>query len=68
MNQPRARVSKSVRVGVIGAGSYVTAMLLPQFKKAGADFRFSSYSDRGLGDRCWQEIRFLACGFRSGQT
>jgi predicted dehydrogenase/threonine dehydrogenase-like Zn-dependent dehydrogenase len=29
---------KSVRVGVIGAGGYVPAMLLPHFKSAGAEF------------------------------
>lgn len=32
---PRA---KSVSMGVIGAGGYLTAMLLPQFKHAGVDF------------------------------
>lgn len=32
---PRA---KSVSIGVIGAGGYLTAMLLPQFKHAGVDF------------------------------
>ena len=30
---------KSVRVGLIGAGHYVTAMLLPHFKEQQADFR-----------------------------
>lgn len=34
----RAPREKSVRVGVIGAGGYVTTMLLPHFKSAGADF------------------------------
>ncbi len=34
----RAPRDKSVRIGVIGAGGYVTAMLLPHFKAAGADF------------------------------
>jgi predicted dehydrogenase/threonine dehydrogenase-like Zn-dependent dehydrogenase len=34
----RAPRQKSVRVGVIGAGGYVTAMLLPHFKTAGAEF------------------------------
>ncbi|MDQ5845069.1 MAG: bi-domain-containing oxidoreductase [Acidobacteriota bacterium] len=29
---------KSVRIGVIGAGGYVPAMLLPHFKSAGAEF------------------------------
>ncbi len=29
----------SVRIGVIGAGDYVSAMLLPHFKAAGADFK-----------------------------
>ncbi len=33
----RAPRHKSVRVGVIGAGGYLTAMLLPQFKTAGAE-------------------------------
>lgn len=35
--KPRASRDKSVRLGVIGAGGYVTAMLLPQFKNAGAE-------------------------------
>jgi predicted dehydrogenase/threonine dehydrogenase-like Zn-dependent dehydrogenase len=34
-----AATDKSVRVGLIGAGAYVTAMLLPPFKAEGADFR-----------------------------
>jgi polar amino acid transport system substrate-binding protein len=35
-----ARVSeKAIRLGVIGAGGYVPAMLLPHFKTAGVDFR-----------------------------
>lgn len=34
----RAPRHRSVRVGVIGAGGYVTAMLLPHFKSAGAEF------------------------------
>jgi predicted dehydrogenase/threonine dehydrogenase-like Zn-dependent dehydrogenase len=32
------RREESVRLGVIGAGSYVTTMLLPQMKNAGAEF------------------------------
>ncbi|MGI8735060.1 MAG: bi-domain-containing oxidoreductase [Pyrinomonadaceae bacterium] len=35
----RSATQKVVRVGVIGAGSYVTAMLLPHFKEQRADFR-----------------------------
>ena len=35
--KPRTPREQSVRLGVIGAGSYVTAMLLPQFKNAGAE-------------------------------
>ena len=35
----RAASQKSVRVGLIGAGGYVTAMLLPHFKTNRADFR-----------------------------
>jgi predicted dehydrogenase/threonine dehydrogenase-like Zn-dependent dehydrogenase len=35
--KPRATRDKSVRVGVIGAGGYVTGMLLPHFKSAGAE-------------------------------
>jgi len=31
-------VAKSVRVGLIGAGNYARAMLLPNFKAAGAEF------------------------------
>jgi len=36
--KPRAPREQSVRIGVVGAGGYVTAMLLPQFKNAGAEF------------------------------
>lgn len=36
--KPRATSEQGVRVGVIGAGGYVTGMLLPQFKNAGAEF------------------------------
>ena len=36
--KPRAGREQSVRVGVIGAGGYVTGMLLPQFKSSGAEF------------------------------
>jgi predicted dehydrogenase/threonine dehydrogenase-like Zn-dependent dehydrogenase len=35
---PISTREKSVRLGVIGAGGYVTAMLLPHFKDAGATF------------------------------
>ena len=35
----RAPEKQSVRIGLIGAGSYVTAMLLPHFKTQRADFR-----------------------------
>lgn len=38
LTKPGAVREKSVRLGVIGAGSYVPAMLLPHFKAAGADF------------------------------
>jgi predicted dehydrogenase/threonine dehydrogenase-like Zn-dependent dehydrogenase len=34
-----ARAENAIRVGVIGAGGYVPAMLLPHFKSEGADFR-----------------------------
>jgi len=33
------RVEKAIRVGVIGAGGYVPAMLLPHFKSEGVEFR-----------------------------
>ena len=33
------RAEKSIRIGVIGAGGYVPAMLLPHFKSEGVDFR-----------------------------
>ena len=36
---PMRKAEKSVRVGVIGAGGYVPAMLLPHFKSEGVDFR-----------------------------
>jgi predicted dehydrogenase/threonine dehydrogenase-like Zn-dependent dehydrogenase len=38
VTRPQAEREKSVRLGVIGAGSYVPAMLLPHFKSAGAEF------------------------------
>lgn len=34
-----SRAEKGLRVGVIGAGGYVPAMLLPHFKAEGAEFR-----------------------------
>lgn len=37
--QAKATPQKSIRLGVIGAGRYVSSMLLPQFRAAGADFR-----------------------------
>lgn len=36
---PVRRAEKSIRLGVIGAGGYVPAMLLPHFKSEGVDFR-----------------------------
>ncbi|HJU92726.1 MAG TPA: bi-domain-containing oxidoreductase [Pyrinomonadaceae bacterium] len=36
---PMRKAEKSIRVGVIGAGGYVPAMLLPHFKTEGVDFR-----------------------------
>src|SRR4030095_3700673 len=33
------KAERTVSVGVIGAGGYVPAMLLPNFKAAGAEFR-----------------------------
>ena len=33
------RADKAIRIGVIGAGGYVPAMLLPHFKAEGVDFR-----------------------------
>lgn len=39
LTEPRAVSQNSVRVGLIGAGQYVTAMLLPHFKTQRADFR-----------------------------
>jgi predicted dehydrogenase/threonine dehydrogenase-like Zn-dependent dehydrogenase len=35
--KPNASAERSVRVGVIGAGGYVTGMLLPQLKSAGVE-------------------------------
>jgi predicted dehydrogenase/threonine dehydrogenase-like Zn-dependent dehydrogenase len=47
-------VAKSVRVGLIGAGNYARAMLLPNFKAAGAEFHAvasaSGVSARQVGD------------------
>jgi predicted dehydrogenase/threonine dehydrogenase-like Zn-dependent dehydrogenase len=34
-----AKTEKQVRVGLVGAGNYARAMLLPHFKSSGADFR-----------------------------
>ena len=40
LNQtPKSRADKAITLGVIGAGGYVPAMLLPHFKTAGANFR-----------------------------
>jgi polar amino acid transport system substrate-binding protein len=40
LNQtPKSRSDKAITLGVIGAGGYVPAMLLPHFKKAGVNFR-----------------------------
>lgn len=36
---PVRRAEKSIRIGVIGAGGYVPAMLLPHFKSEGVEFR-----------------------------
>ncbi|HKR11742.1 MAG TPA: bi-domain-containing oxidoreductase [Pyrinomonadaceae bacterium] len=36
---PVRRAEKSIRLGVIGAGGYVPAMLLPHFKSEGVEFR-----------------------------
>jgi polar amino acid transport system substrate-binding protein len=39
LTERKALGQKAVRVGLIGAGGYVTAMLLPHFKAERADFR-----------------------------
>jgi predicted dehydrogenase/threonine dehydrogenase-like Zn-dependent dehydrogenase len=39
LTPPVHRAEKAIRVGVIGAGSYVPAMLLPHFKSEGVEFR-----------------------------
>lgn len=54
--QPKtAAVAKSVRIGLIGAGNYARAMLLPNFKAAGAEFHAvataSGVSARQVGER-----------------
>lgn len=36
--KPRASREEALKLGVVGAGDYVPAMLLPHFKEAGADF------------------------------
>src|SRR6266852_7516793 len=47
--------AKSVRVGMIGAGSYAQSMLLPNFKTAGAELHSiataSGVTARGVGER-----------------
>lgn len=59
--QKPATPADSVRVGLIGAGNYARAMLLPNFKAAGAEFRSissaSGVSARQLGER----FGFLNC-------
>ena len=54
--QPKtAAAASSVRVGLIGAGNYARAMLLPNFKAAGAEFHAvataSGVSARQVGER-----------------
>ncbi len=54
--QPKtAAAARSVRVGLIGAGNYARAMLLPNFKSAGAEFHAiataSGVSARQVGER-----------------
>ncbi len=39
LTTPVHRAEKAIRLGVIGAGGYVPAMLLPHFKSEGVDFR-----------------------------
>ena len=39
LTSPVRRAEKSIRIGVIGAGGYVPAMLLPHFKSEGVEFR-----------------------------
>ncbi|HJX92882.1 MAG TPA: bi-domain-containing oxidoreductase [Pyrinomonadaceae bacterium] len=40
LNQtPKSRADKAITLGVIGAGGYVPAMLLPHFKTTGVNFR-----------------------------
>ncbi|MGB9181829.1 MAG: bi-domain-containing oxidoreductase [Pyrinomonadaceae bacterium] len=50
-----SRAAKSVRVGMIGAGGYAQAMLLPNFKSAGVEFRgiatASGVSARDIGEK-----------------
>ena len=52
---PSAAPAPSVRVGLIGAGNYARAMLLPNFKTAGAEFHSiataSGVSARQVGER-----------------
>ena len=50
---------KAVRVGLIGAGGYVTAMLLPHFKTNRADFR-SIQTASGFSQQRWQKIWFCS--------
>lgn len=54
-NQPKAASDRSVRVGLIGAGNYARAMLLPNFKAAGTEFHSiataSGVSARQVGER-----------------
>lgn len=52
---PKRKSEKSVRIGMIGAGSYAKRMLLPNFKAAGAEFlaiaTASGVSARGTGEK-----------------
>ena len=60
----RVAPSKGVRIGLIGAGDYAKAMLLPNFKAAGAEFQSiataSGVSARSVGEQ--YGFRFCASG------
>ena len=62
LNERVAVKQDSVRVGLIGAGSYVTAMLLPQFKEQRADFRVVTTASGVSANNVGKKFGFARAG------
>jgi polar amino acid transport system substrate-binding protein len=64
LSKPATSPAQSVRVGLIGAGDYAKAMLLPNLKAAGADFQSiataSGVTARAVGEQ--NGFRFCVSG------